>query len=386
MKHLNRRRFLQGAATAATAFAAALRGASAEAVTKTVLFVGTQTGKGSHGIYAYRWDAQAGALHALGLAAETPMPTFLALSPDRGMLFAANETDTFAGQASGGVSSFRIMPGGKLAPVNSAASGGTGTCHVGVDRSGRTLLCANYGGGSASSFTVGRDGRVSPMVSHFQYSGAGSDKDRQEASHVHRATASPGGKYALFNDLGLDCIHVYALDDSTAKLTVHTPPEWQAPAGAGPRALVFHPNGRWAFCVAELKSTVLLLEWDERKGTLTTRQQLPLNNADFHGRSQASDAVLDRAGRFLYAADRYHDGLYTFAVDPGSGELRELERTEIKGKVPRHLALDPTEQWLLTANQDSDTIEILLRDPGTGKLGAKSAEVALSRPQCLVFV
>ena len=111
-----------------------------------------------------------------------------------------------------------------------------------------------------------------------------------------------------------------------------------------------------------------------------------MNNADFHGRSQASDAVLDRAGRFLYAADRYHDGLYTFAIDPETGELKELERTEVEGKVPRHLVLDPTERWLLTANQESDTIEILARDPGTGKLAGKTTEVKLSRPQCLVFV
>ncbi len=391
MKHLNRRRFLKGAATAASVFAAALQGGSASGATdepdaQPVLFVGTQTGRGSRGIYAYQWDARAGALHPLGLAAETPMPTFLALAPDRQFLFAANETDTFAGQRSGGVSSFRILPGGKLVPVNSAASGGTGTCHVGVDRTGRTLLCANYGGGSASSFAVGKGGRVSPPVSHFQYSGAGPNKDRQEAPHVHRATASPSGRFALFNDLGLDRIHLYALDGATAKLSAHAPAEWQAPAGSGPRALVFHPNGRWAYCVAELKSAVLLLEWDERAGTLTMRQQLPLNNADFHGRSQASDAVLDRAGRFLYAADRYHDGLYTFAVDPASGELHELERTEIRGKVPRHLTLDPTEQWLLVANQESDTIEGFPRDPRTGKLAAKSTETSLSRPQCLIFV
>ncbi len=384
MKLLNRRRFLQGAAGAASVFTAAGRGTRAYGESSMILFVGTQTGQGSHGIYAFSWNAEHGTLKPLGLAAEAPMPTFLVLSPDRKYLFAANETDQFAGEKSGGVSSYKIGRAGKLSPINSDPSEGAGDCNVGVDRTGRVLLCANYTGGSASSFAVDGQGRISPAVSHFQYSGTGPNKDRQEAPHVHRATASPGGKWALFNDLGLDQIHIYALDPATAKLT--DPTHWQAPAGAGPRSLVFHPSGRWAYCVAELQSLVLLLAWDENRGTLTTEQKINLNKADFQGRSQASDAVVDRAGRFLYAADRYHDGLYTFTIDEGSGRLTLVERTEIQGKVPRHLALDPSEHWLLLANQESDTIEILPRDPATGKLGATTAEVRQSRPQCLVFV
>ncbi len=384
VKLLNRRRFLQGAAGAASVFAATVRGTRAYGEGGTILFLGTQTGQGSRGIYAYSWDAKHGTLKLLGLAAEAPMPTFLVLSPDRRFLFAANETDQFGGERSGGVSGFKIGRGGKLSAINSDPSEGAGDCHIGVDPTGRVLLCANYTGGSASSFAVDGQGRISPAVSHFQYSGTGPNKERQEAPHVHRATASPGGKFALFNDLGLDQIHVYALDPATAKLT--EPTHWQAPAGSGPRALVFHPTGRWAYCVAELQSLVLLLAWDEAKGILTTEQQVNLNKADFHGRSQASDAVVDRAGRFLYAADRFHDGVYTFIIDPSTGRLTLVERTEIRGKVPRHLALDPSERWLLLANQESDTIEVLPRDPMTGKLGAAAAEVRQNRPQCLVFV
>ncbi len=312
------------------------------------------------------------------------MPTFLAFSSDRRFLFAANETDEFAGQKSGGVSSFKLGRGGKLSAVNAQPSGGTGTCHVGVDRTGRTLFCANYGGGSASSFAVDGHGRISAAASHFQYSGTGPNKDRQEAPHVHWTAASTGNGWALFNDLGLDRIHIYALDAATAKLT--DPTHWQAPEGAGPRALVFHPNGRWAYCVAELHSQVILLAWDEAKGMLTTEQQTMLNPAEFHGRSQASVAVIDRAGRFLYAADRFHDGVSTFSIDGQTGRLTLVERTEIKGKVPRHLALDPSERWLLLANQESDTIEILPRDAAAGRLGTTAGEVRQSRPQCLLFV
>ena len=57
----------------------------------------------------------------------------------------------------------------------------------------------------------------------------------------------------------------------------------------------------------------------------------------------------------------------------------------MNGKTPRYITLDPTERWLLAANQDSDTIEIFPRDPQTGRLAAKSTSVARTKPQCLVF-
>ncbi len=133
-------------------------------------------------------------------------------------------------------------------------------------------------------------------------------------------------------------------------------------------------------------SAVLLLEWDETKGTLATRQQVSLVPAGFTGRSQASEVVLDRSGRFLYAADRYYDGLYSFQVDGKTGELHGMTRTECGGKTPRLITLDPTERWLLVANQDSDNIAIFARDPETGKLAGTGSSVPQSKPQCLVFV
>ncbi len=418
MGRLDRRRFLQGVGAMLPLFGVEglPQAAGVGGGVGSTLLVGTQTGGTSRGIYRFAWDAGTGGLKPLGLLAASEMPTFLVLSRDGKLLFAANETDRFAGAAGGGVSSFRVVGGGsgshaggaaahaepgpglhaeavgglRLLPVNTQGAGGAGTCHVGLHPTGRVLLCANYSGGSVSSFPVSAEGRIGAMASHFQYTGPGPDgerernRERQEAPHAHRATVSPGGRWALFNDLGLDCIHVYALDAGTAKLTGHG--QWTAPAGSGPRALAFHPNGRWAYCVTELNSEVMLLLWDEERGELTTRQRVSLLPAGFTERSQACEVVLDRAGRFAYAADRYYDGVYRFTVDAKTGELGGMERSTMAGRTPRHMALDPTERWLLTANQDSDTIEIWPRDPMTGLLGKRSVSVGLEKPQCLVFV
>ena len=351
------------------------------------MFVGTQTGGGSKGVYAYHWDAAAGMLMPIGLAAEVASPTYLTLSPDKEFLFTANEVDLFHGVRSGGVSSYRVGPGaGQLTAINGVTSGGGGTCFVGVDPSGRTLLCANYGAGSAASFRIEPGGVLSPAVSEFHYTGHGPNKDRQEASHVHRAITSPNGGYAFFNDLGLDLIHIYKLHAATAELTAHNPAAWQAPAGSGPRALRFHPNGKWAYCVLEMGAAVAVLEWDEAAGRFSTRQQVRLRPDGFTVRAQESEIVLDRSGRFAYAACRFYDVLVTFSVAPETGQLTLLNRSTCGGKVPRDITLDPSGRWMLVANQESDEIAVIKRDEQSGRLADQAVQVALTKPQCLVFV
>ena len=379
----NRREFLKGVAAAPLMFQP-----QAHSTAESTLFLGTQTQTGSSkGIYAFTWNAEHGTLTEQRLAAPIEQPTYIILSADRRFLFAALELDHYEQTNGGGVASFRLgSRPGELTPINTQPSLGSGTCHVGVDPTGRTLICANYNGGSASSFAVSPDGHLGQSVSHFQYQGHGPNPSRQEAPHVHRATVSPGSGYALFNDLGLDCIHIYRLDTATAKLTAHNPPAWQAPASSGPRALRFHPNHRWAYCVAELDSAVYVLHWDEAAGALTTQQRISLKPEGFNGRAQASDIVIDRSGLFAYAACRFYDYLSVFSISPQDGRLTLIQRTSVGGKVPRDLALDPSERWLLCANQDSDTITIHPRDPKTGHLGEQVTSLPFSKPQCLCFV
>jgi 6-phosphogluconolactonase len=384
---MNRRKFVAGMAIAAfgaTAWAKRHRGARTKA--QRLLFVGTQTTPGtSKGIYTYRFSEETGELSHPELAAEIEMPTFLALAPDGKHLFAANEAEDFDGKKSGGVSAFAAR-GRKLAPLNSVLAGGTGTCYVATDHSGRAVFCANYNNGSASSFQVDGSGRLSDAVSNFQYHGHGPVADRQEGPHAHRVTVSPDNNFLLVNDLGLDCIHIYRLDAATAKLTPNDPARWKSAPGSGPRALRFHPNGKWAYCVDELDSSVQVLQWHARTGTLEVVQKVSLIPANYKGpTSTGCDIVITRGGDFAYAANRGLDCLVSFGVDADSGRLTFLARTNSGGQVPRDLTLDPSERFLLAANQVSDNIAVFARDPKMGLLEENGKSFPLSRPQCLVF-
>lgn len=261
---------------------------------------------------------------------------------------------------------------------------GGGPTHITVDHTGRCVFAANYGGGSVVSFFVDGQGHLSEAVSFFQYTADAEKHERR--SHAHRVTVSPDNRFLLVNDLGLDMIHIYRLDPTTAKLTPHDPPSWTAIPGYGPRALRFHPNGRWVYCVNELKPTVNVLEWDSARGTLTTVQDISLVPEGYQGKAAPGDIVFDKRTRFAYVTSRLDDFMATFTVSAETGKLTFMEKTSCGGQRPRHLALDPTDGWLLVANQDSDNIAVFPRDKKTGRLLGSGKSFPLSKPMCLVFI
>jgi len=384
MAGISRRGFLQ--MSAAAAVGAHSRVTFAQSPEERLLFVGTQTAETSRGIYAYKFNSTTGKLTQVGLAAETDNPTFLAISPDGKTLFAANELGEYAGKKSGALSSFSIdRKAAKLAKINEVSTGGAGTCHVNVDHTGQCVFVANYDGGSAASFAVDKTGKLSNAVSFFQYSGRG-PKEQQDGPKGHRVTPSPDNRFLLVNDLGLDKIHIYQLDVTTARLKANDPSEWKALPGSGPRALVFHPSHKWAYCVNEVSSSVNVLNWNAPKGELTTIQSISTVPDGHKGPSAPSEIVMDKAGRFVYVANRLDDFMVSFSISPRDGRLTLMERTSCGGKVPRHVALDPSERWLLVANQATDNLSVFARDRKTGKLANEGKHFPLSRPQCIVFV
>jgi 6-phosphogluconolactonase len=384
MNSITRRTFVASSAASTLALHAALAGAQ-NPRTGRLLLVGTQTSGTSKGVYAYSFDSVSGELKKVGLAAATANPTFLCVAPDRKTVLVANETEDFGGQKSGAVSSFSLDAAtGTLTQLSQQPSKGGSPCHVATDHTGSSAFAANYTGGSAISFKLS-GGKLSDAVSFEQYTGHGPNASRQEAPHAHRVTVSPDNKYLLVNDLGLDLIHVYTLDAATGKLTPTETPVWQAPAGSGPRALHFHPNGKFAYCITELTSQVIVLKWDADAGTLTTGQILQLPITPQPGPVTGCDIVLDKDARFAYVANRGDDFLATLAVSADGSRLTFQRRSSCGGKVPRHLTLDPTERFLLVANQGSDTIAVFPRDAGSGQLSEIGKTYPISKPQCLVF-
>ncbi|MGD0628797.1 MAG: lactonase family protein [Terracidiphilus sp.] len=376
MGKLTRRDFLISS-SAATLAATASHSLAATPVER--VFVGSGT---ADGILAYDWNSVTGELNSAGVAAKISTVDWITFSPGREFLYAAAEVDAFNGKPTGEVASFGVG-GGEIHPLSAQNSASPGTCHVALDHTGRVLLSADYGGGSAASFLV-TNGKLSPMVWSEHYTAHGPNADRQKSAHAHFASFSPDNRFAYINDLGGDMVHIYRLNASTAMLTPAG--AYHARPGAGCRTLHFHPNGHTAYCLNELNSTVDVLQWSETDGNLTFVSRVELLPEGYHGPTRGCDTVISKDGKFVYVANRDNDFLYTFSADAKTGALTSVGRSNCGGKIPRNFVLDPTERWMLVANQDSNLISVFARNPETGVLANAGKSFPAAAPMCILFV
>jgi 6-phosphogluconolactonase len=90
-------------------------------------------------------------------------------------------------------------------------------------------------------------------------------------------------------------------------------------------------------------------------------------------------------GRFLYVSNRGADTMGVFAINQTHGTLRQIQQISCGGKTPRYFALDPSDRWLLVANQDSANIVVFARNPATGLLKPTSNQYQIDFPMFLLF-
>jgi 6-phosphogluconolactonase len=380
MTKLTRRGFLitASAATLAAAASASLAAPVLASSGRKRVFIGSNR---PEGILAFDWDPATGELTPAGVAAKLANVDWITYSPRREFLYAASEVDSFNGKPTGAVASFSVAKG-ELQPLSAQNSASKGTCHAALDRTGHVLLAADYGGGAAASFLVG-DGRLSPAVWTEHYAGHGPNASRQESAHAHFASFSPDNRFAYINDLGEDCIHIYSLNAETAALTAAG--SYKAKPGAGPRTLRFHPNGHTAYSINELDSTVDVLEWKKTDGSLALVKRIELLPAGYKGDTHACDTVISKDGKCVYFANRGDNSIYFFHADEKTGSLTREGRFDCGGKIPRNFVLDPTERWMLVANQSSNQISVFARNPVTGTLAAEGKSIPVAEPMCILF-
>jgi 6-phosphogluconolactonase len=361
---------------------------------KYLMYVGTYTteaGSTSKGIYAYSFDPDNAELTPLGLAAETTNPSFLAVHPNHRFLYAVNEVGNYKGEKSGAVSAFAIdRATGKLTLLNEVASKGADPCYLTVDKTGKYVLVANYTGGSVSVFPVLEDGRLGEASSFIQHTGHGSDPDRQEGPHAHSIDLSPDNRFAIVDDLGLDESLVYRFNSAKGSLSLNDPQVYttlaKADPGAGPRHFAFHPNGKFAYVINEMQSSVSIFSYDGAGGVLRRLQTISALPKDFSGHKEAAEIEVHPSGKFLYASNRGHDSIAVFAIDPDKGTLTLVEYALTKGQTPRSFEIAPGGSLLFAENEKSNNIVVFSIDAKTGRLTPTGKVLEVAEPVCVKFV
>jgi 6-phosphogluconolactonase (cycloisomerase 2 family) len=199
--------------------------------------------------------------------------------------------------------------------------------------------------------------------------------------------AAPGGRHIFACDLGADRLYGYHYQaERSDPLAPASPRHLQLPEGSGPRHLLFDASGRHAYLTLELSNQVALLDYQDRRLRLRTLYDLdPPLHPPVDRRLGALHLSGD--GRFLYVSRRGAENqLVVYAVDPFNGALDELQRRDSGGVEPREFALAPNGRFLLVANQRSDNLLVMQRDPARGLLGDTLQELHVPSPSDLKFI
>jgi 6-phosphogluconolactonase len=271
-----------------------------------------------------------------------------------------------------------------LRPLNAQPTGDGGAAHLSLDKTGRRLFSAQYGGGSVAVFPLGDDGAIRPRSALVEHEGSGPNPQRQKGPHPHWVGVDPDNRFLFVPDLGIDQVVIYRLDLDAAQIQRHG--FGQCQAGAGPRHMKFHPNGEFAYVLNELQLSVTAFRYDRAAGRLEAIQTISaLPESMREVPSTASEIRIHPSGQFVYAAIRGHDSIAAFRIDPANGELTFIEREPVRGSWPRNFNLDPTGKWLVAAGRNSNTLAVFQVDPETGGLIFTGKSVSCPTPICVEF-
>jgi len=304
-------------------------------------------------------------------AASTVMP--MAVSADRRFLYAASRSKPFS------VHAYSVNPGTGALTLLSTSPLAESFPYISLDKTGRFLLGASYGGHLISVNAVGSDGRVAAEPLQVIRVGR----------NAHAIRVDESNQFVYVPTLGTDQMFLFTFDAKSGRLSSNTPAVYQMRAMTGPRHFVTSGDNRFLYALSELLGTVTTFAVDGKTGTLTevsSASGLPADTKLGPGAPRgavggpgappprntdndiwAADIHMTPNGRFLYITERTSSTLGAFGVDGATGKLTYLSSTPTE-RQPRGFAIDPKGRFLVAAGEKSGTISVYAIDQASGAL------------------
>mmetsp|Transcript_424 Transcript_424/g.1074 ORF Transcript_424/g.1074 Transcript_424/m.1074 type:complete len:473 (-) Transcript_424:220-1638(-) len=375
-------------------------------------------------LYTFRLDPSDGQMLMLSVSRDVTMnPAFSRFHPTKNVLYTCTESVA----ENGIIDAWNIPPkdGGKLTKISSISAEGTSTCYLTLDKACENMLVVNYWNATIGVFGIDRrtggltglrslydpnegkpmKARADKHVNH-SINDEGAQKERQADPHSHAVILDPVfGKIAYVPDLGMDLIRQFKYDKATLEPAGSMPSGPPGRTALGPRYLEFHPSLPFVYVVNELSSEVSVFEFDSQAAEdLITGRVEAKNARPTLKLKQTIGTVPDAwpkecntcgricvhpAGNFVLVSNRGHDSITVFRVHHERacrGMLSLVDAQHTRGATPRHFQFDGSGQWLITANQDSDSIGVFRFNLATGKLDWTGHEYRVPSPNFVCSV
>lgn len=350
------------------------------AQSKYYLAIGTYTKTQQNGIFVYQFDPKSGSLEFISKTQQISNPSFLIFNKNQSKVYAVGE------EQEGLVYAFDFNKKlGTLTLLNQQETKGAHPCYITLSQDEKNLFVANYSSGNLSCFPIDSKGEIGSLNQLIQHTGK-SIRPQQKSAHAHSIVNKPNSNEYLSADLGTDKIfrYTYSPDTEKALSPYHNQEFVTLEKGAGPRHIAFNKTNTVCYIVNELDATVSVL--DIKTDQFKQIQRVQMNDADFSGTNGAADIHLSRDGKFLYASNRGSaNEIVIFSVNTNNGELTKIGSQKSLGVGPRNFAIDPTDNFLLVANQNSDDVFVFKRNKNTGLLSYTNHKINIGSPVCLAF-
>ena len=315
---------------------------------KYLAYLGTNSVRGSRGIYTMALDTQTGTMEEIA-AVPAMNAGYICLSPDGKTLYAAIENMFLEGRASGGVASYAIGASGVPEFRNRQFAAGQLICHVSCDA--RYLYASSYLNGTVSVFRLEPDGSVGELETVLAHQA----KDGY-APHIHCSMPTADGKYLCVVEVGYHALCLYDLATFEKVFEIRTKP-------VRPRQVVCTPQKIYLLTEGGMTLDVYGYAPDSEK-KLTPEQSISCNPEGFRGMGGAGGVRLSPDGKALFTTIRGVDVLTVFAVNE-DGSVEKKSVTKVCGSTPRDFNIAPDGRHLIVGLQKDDKAAVYRFDPDT---------------------
>ncbi|KAL7539056.1 hypothetical protein ACHAXR_008996 [Thalassiosira sp. AJA248-18] len=389
------------------------------------------TAKHTLRVYRFLTDGSLVLLHISGEGSKVINPAFSRFHPRLNVVYTCTEDI----EENGKIFAYEINADGSLTEIGHVDAGGTSTCYLTIDLEQRHLIAVNYWDSSLVVIPLSKEtgefagpiqniydprhgkAMLAAAKKHGGVNHSMNDEStiaqRQVDPHSHALVLDPyEGCVAYVPDLGKDLIREFFYDKRDGKIELELnvlPSGMSTGKPDGPRYTCFHPKFNVAYVVNELSSTIAVFSIDkDLLSEISHASKLGLPMDKFKGRStlkliQSIKTVpsafpttmntcgricVHDSGRFVIVSNRGHESITIFRVKQGRhskgkamrGTLAQVGFFHTRGETPRHFQFDHSGQFLIVANQDSDTIAVFSFNLTSGEIKYTGNEYHVPSP------
>ena len=345
---------------------------------KHIALVGTDSVRGSKGIYTLSLDSQTG--HAELISSIPARDSgYMTLSPDHSYLYATVECMLYHGRPSAAVSAYRVQKDGSLEYINEQSVPGQLAAHVEMAPDGSRIFVSSYMSGNISVFPIQPEGSLGECSRILQDSAEGA-----QPPLVHCTRVTPDGAYLCAMQVGTGYIDLYELVPETYQKV------FSFKTGlVRPRHVTFSADGRLLYVISENNSEIYVFRYqpdsEEKLVRIQTVKTVP---EGFKGMTFCAAIRLSPDGKLLIATSRGPgdaDAMVVYQIQT-DGTLRMSQYLPTTGECPRDFNFTPDGAWILTGLQHSDRMAVYRVDSGAGALMLAEDTLPLPACSCVLFL